>query len=151
MMLRSLLAALLLTIHVGLAHASPAAPTRALPEGPERSNGQNFRDLVLVYCLMRVHDKDSAALVDAQSTASVLLEWTEYDVEHATAEIDALIGRYLQRDYRHPLPEYKGVRFDLLKCLDLYHSKELEALAKRFVLKPRRSFRQDNPLPPGGR
>jgi hypothetical protein len=147
MMLRSLLAALALTIHAGLAHASPAAPAMALPEGPERSNGQNYRDLVLVYCLMRVHDKESAAWVDAQSTASVLLEWTEYDVEHATAEIDALIGRYLQRDYRHPLPEYKGVRFDLLKCLDLYHSKELDAQVKRFVLKPQRSFRQDNPLP----
>lgn len=49
----------------------------------------------------------------------MLLEWTAYDVEHATAEIDALIGRYLQRDYGHPLVEYKDARFDLLKCLDI--------------------------------
>ena len=147
MMLRSLLVALMLAIHAGQAHASPATPATALPEAPGRSNGQNYKDLVLVYCLMRVHDQGSAALVDAQSTASVLLEWTAYNVEHATVEIDALIGRYLQRDYRHPLIEYKDVRFDLLKCLDLYHSKELEAQVKRFVLKPRRSFRQDNPLP----
>jgi hypothetical protein len=147
MMLRSLGAALALAIHAGLAHASPAVQVTALPEGPERSNGQNYKDLILAKCLARAHDKESAASVDAQNTASVLLEWTEYDVEHATAEIDALIGRYLQRDYRHPLPEYKGVRFDLLKCLDLYHSKELDAQVKRFVLKPQRSFRQDNPLP----
>lgn len=147
MMRRSLLAALLLIFHAGLAHASPAAPARALPEGPERSNGQNFRDLILVKCLARAHDKESAAAVDAQSTASVLLEWTEYDVENATTEIDALIERYLQRDYRHPLLVYQGVRFDVLKCLDLYHSKELDAQVKRFVIKPRRSFRQDNPLP----
>lgn len=49
----------------------------------------------------------------------MLLEWTAYDVEHATAEIDALIGRYLQRDYGHPLVEYKDARFDLLKSLDI--------------------------------
>jgi hypothetical protein len=144
---RALLAALLLAIQAGLAQSSPAAPMRAVPEGPERSYGQNYRDLILVKCLARAYDKESAATVDAQNSASVMLEWTEYDVENATDEIDALIKRYLQRDYHHPLPVYEGVRFDVLKCLDLYHSKELEAQVKRFVSKPRRSYRQDNPLP----
>ena len=73
--------------------------------------------MILAKCLARAHDKDSAASVDARSMASVLLKWTEYDVEHATAEIDALIERHLQRDYRHPLIEYQGVRFDLLKSI----------------------------------
>lgn len=40
--------------------------------------------------------------------------------------------------------EIKGVRFDFLKCLDLYHSKELDAQAKRFVINPQRSYRLDN-------
>jgi hypothetical protein len=31
------------------------------------------------------------------------------------------------------------------KCLALYHSKELEAQVKRFVLNPKRTYRQDNP------
>ena len=40
--------------------------------------------------------------------------------------------------------EIKGVRFDFLKCLDLYHSKELDAQAKRFVINPQRSYRLDD-------
>lgn len=145
---RSLLLALALAMPACMTQASPAAQQAvASPEAPARSNGQNYKDLILAKCLARVNDKGSAASVDAQSTASVLLEWTAYDVEHATVEIDALIEHYLQRDYRHPLVEYKDVRFDLLKCLDLYHSKELDTQVKRFVLKPQRSFRQDNSLP----
>jgi len=31
------------------------------------------------------------------------------------------------------------------KCLDLYHSKELDSLVKRVVINPRRTYRQDNP------
>ena len=147
MTLRALLIAAALAGSAGLAHSSPAVQAADSPQAPHRSNAQNYKDLVLAKCLARVHDRGSAAAADAQSTASVLLEWTAYDVEHATAEIDALIGRYLQRDYRNPLVEYQEARFGLLKCLDLYHSKDLQAQVKRFVLKPQRSFRQDNPLP----
>ena len=47
----------------------------------------------------------------------------------------------------HPLAEseVKDVRFDFLKCLDLYHSKELDALARRVVIHPTRTYRQDKP------
>ncbi|VWC87020.1 hypothetical protein BLA18112_03047 [Burkholderia lata] len=31
-----------------------------------------------------------------------------------------------------------------LKCLDLYHSKELDAQAKRFAINPKRSYELDN-------
>ena len=57
--------------------------------------------------------------------------------------------KYLARDYHNPLveSEIKGVRFDFLKCLDLYHSKELDSLVKRVVIKPKRTYRQDNPPP----
>jgi len=34
------------------------------------------------------------------------------------------------------------VRFDLLKCLDLYHSKELDAQVKSLVFHPKRIYRQ---------
>jgi hypothetical protein len=41
--------------------------------------------------------------------------------------------------------EVKGVRFDFLKCLDLYHSKELDSLAKKVVINPDHTYKQDNP------
>lgn len=74
-------------------------------------------------------------------------DWTYYDMDKSPDAIQALVDRYLRRDYYNPLAEaeQKGIKFDLLKCLDLYHSKELEAQVRRFVLKPDHTYRQDNP------
>jgi len=60
--------------------------------------------------------------------------------------VEALIDKYLARDYTSPLAgsEVKGVKFDLLKCLDLYHSKKFNALVKNIVIKPGHTHRQDN-------
>ncbi|WP_260449881.1 type VI secretion system amidase immunity protein Tai4 [Burkholderia contaminans] len=57
-----------------------------------------------------------------------------------------MVNRFLARDYRNPIvdSEIKGVRFDFLKCLDLYHSQELDAQVKRFAINPKRSYRLDN-------
>ncbi|RMU68803.1 hypothetical protein ALP24_05391, partial [Pseudomonas syringae pv. aptata] len=56
-----------------------------------------------------------------------------------------LVDNYLVRDYTNPLveSEIKGVKFDLLKCLDLYHSKELDALTKKVVINPTHTDIQD--------
>ncbi|WP_375234017.1 T6SS amidase immunity protein Tai4 family protein [Pseudomonas savastanoi] len=35
------------------------------------------------------------------------------------------------------------MKFDLLKCLDLYHSKELNALTKKTVVNPTHTYMQD--------
>ncbi|WP_218966078.1 T6SS amidase immunity protein Tai4 family protein [Snodgrassella alvi] len=45
---------------------------------------------------------------------------------------------YLSRNYLNPVAEseMKGVKFDFLKCLDLYHSEDLDKLAKRIVNTP---------------
>ncbi|EGH04738.1 hypothetical protein B7R56_09785 [Pseudomonas savastanoi pv. retacarpa] len=60
--------------------------------------------------------------------------------------MEALIDKDLARDYTSPLidSEVKGVKFYLLKCLDLYPGKELNALVKKFVIKPGHTYRQDN-------
>ncbi|WP_218936571.1 T6SS amidase immunity protein Tai4 family protein, partial [Priestia megaterium] len=41
--------------------------------------------------------------------------------------------------------EIRGVRFDLLKCLDLYHSDELDNQVERLVIDPMRTYPQDSP------
>ncbi|ARA78750.1 T6SS amidase immunity protein Tai4 family protein [Pseudomonas ficuserectae] len=60
--------------------------------------------------------------------------------------MEALIDKDLARDYTSPLidSEVKDVKFYLLKCLDLYPGKELNALVKKFVIKPGPTYRQDN-------
>ena len=36
-------------------------------------------------------------------------------------------------------------RFDLMKCIDLYHGPELDALTKQYVGKPEQTYRNENP------
>ena len=117
------------------------------PQAATRTYAQNYKDMVLAMCIANAYKKDTTASVDAGSSFSALRDWTYYDMENSPDAIQALVENYLARDYYNPLveSEVKGVKFDFLKCLDLYHSKELNAQVKRFVLKPNRSYRQDNP------
>ncbi len=99
---------------------------------------------MLTTCLATAYKNDPTASVDAGSSVAALRDWTEYDMDAAPKEIQSLIQRYLARDYRNPLAESEvaGIRFDTLKCLDLYHGEELAALTKRLVIHPGRTFRQ---------
>jgi hypothetical protein len=107
-------------------------------EGPgaaRRTNGANFRDRVLASCLARAYG-DSPAGGDARATTSILTEWAYFDVEKAGAAPDALVDSFLKRQYHNPLEGYEGARFELLKCLDLYHSKQLDELVGTVVPHP---------------
>ena len=127
------------------ANASDEAKAGDSPEAGSRTYAQNYKDMLLAGCIARAYDKEEDASKDASSTASVLLEWTQYDAEHSPDAIDSLLKGYLNRDYHHFLVEYQGVKFGLLKCLDMYHSKELDAQVKRYVGKPNHTYRQDHP------
>jgi len=115
------------------------------PEAGGRTYAQNYKDMLLVSCIARAYKDDPIAGKDAGYSAGVFVDWTLYDVENSSTAIDGLIERYLARDYQNPLVEYQGVQFNMLKCLDMYHSKELHAQVKKFVPKPNRTFRQDYP------
>ena len=117
------------------------------PQAGERTYAQNYKDMVLATCIADAYHNDPGAAVDAGSSVSALRDWTYYDMDKSPDAIKALVDQYLRRDYHNPLAEaeVKGVKFDLLKCLDMYHSKELETQVKRFVLKPDHTYRQDNP------
>ncbi|BCQ25598.1 type VI secretion system amidase immunity protein Tai4 [Caballeronia sp. NK8] len=113
------------------AHASDS------PEAYKRTFGQNFRDMVLAICVTTAYKNNAEVGKDAGSSVTGLIEWTYYDMDHPEA-ITALVKKYLSRDYFNPLAEaeVKGIRFDFLKCLDLYHSKELDRLVTRLVPHP---------------
>lgn len=119
------------------------------PQAGARTYAQNYKDMVLVTCVADAYKGDKHAATDAGSSVSALRDWTEYDLEKAPDEIKGLVDKYLARDYRNPLveAEIKGVRFDLLKCLDLYHSDELGSQVERLVIDPMRTYRQEHPSP----
>lgn len=126
-------------------HAKDQAITS--PQAGARTYAQNYKDMVLATCIANAYKNDKGVAIDAGSSVSALRDWTSYDFEKSPDAVKALVDSYLARDYHNPLveAEIKGVRFDLLKCLDLYHGRELDAQVKRLVINPKRTYRQDNP------
>lgn len=143
-----MLAALALALNTAIGNAD-TVPTS--PQAGARTYAQNYKDMVLATCIANAYAKDGNAAIDSGSSASALRDWTYYDWDkHPYDLVTRLVEKYLARDYHNPLveSEIQGVRFDLLKCLDLYHSKELDSLVRQVVIKPGHTYRQDNP-PPG--
>ena len=120
---------------------------RISPQAGARTYAQNYKDMVLATCMTQAYRNDTGAATDAGSSASALRDWTYFDMEKSPDAVKSLVNRYLARDYSHPLveSEIKGVRFDFLKCMDLYHSNALDDLVKRLVIHPKRTYRQENP------
>ncbi|RMS10874.1 hypothetical protein ALP72_03280 [Pseudomonas coronafaciens pv. coronafaciens] len=129
-----------------LAPTSFASPPESFPQGMERTYAQNYRDMVLATCIANAYKGEKSTAMDAGSSVTALREWAYYDFEKSPDAVKALIDKYLARDYTNPLveSEIKGVKFDLLKCLDLYHSKELNSLVKEVMIKPGHTYIQDN-------
>jgi hypothetical protein len=109
-------------------------------EAVNRTFIQNYKDMVLASCIASAYHDDKIASMDAGSSASALREWTYYNMDKSIDAEIRIIDSYLSRNYFNPLAEaeIKGIKFDFLKCLDLYHSKELDRLAKRVISHPKR-------------
>ena len=114
------------------------------PQAGARTYAQNYKDMVLATCIANAYKNDKDVAIDAGSSVSALRDWTYYDMNKAPDAIKNLVDDYLSRNYHNPLAdsEMEGVHFNLLKCLDLYHSRELDRQVKRFVISPKRTYRQ---------
>lgn len=99
-----------------------------------RNNATNFKDRALAYCIAQAY-KGSPAGEDATKTGGIFLDWTYYDLD-ANSQIDALIAKFLRRDYSTPVEGYADAKFALLKCIDMYHSPELGELVRKFIPHP---------------
>ena len=128
-----------------LAFWSPISFAHTGPEAGARSYAQNYKDMALLTCITKAYSSDKNVGKDVGSSISALIDWTEYDFDKGPDAVNSLVNRYLERDYFNPLveSEVKGVKFDMLKCLDMYHSKELDTLTKKMVINPNHTYRQD--------
>ncbi|ORF35683.1 MULTISPECIES: T6SS amidase immunity protein Tai4 family protein [Snodgrassella] len=114
------------------------------PEAYKRTNLQNFKDIVLGRCIAKAYRGDKSASSDAGSSASALIDWAYFDLNETKA-VHNLIDKYLSRDYFNPYAEFdKEVKYDYLKCLDLYHSKDLKRLAKEIVYDPNETYKSSS-------
>ena len=112
--------------------ASAAEPEQAGMRS--RTNGQNFKDRALAACIATAYE-GSPSGKDASQSTGAFLEWTYFDLEQEPA-LDALIAKYLARTYVGSPEGYADARFELLKCIDLYHGPELEQLMHKAVPHP---------------
>lgn len=113
------------------------------PHAAERTYAQNFKDMVFANCLAEAYDDDKQTVRNLASSHAALIDWTYFDMDKAPEVVADLVQRYLSLDYTNPFAEHEapGLRFDFLKCLDLYHSDELEELTHEMVPEPESSIR----------
>lgn len=121
-----------------ICNASNLNSNSMTPEGVNRTFIENYKDMVLAHCVAKAYKDDENAARDAGSSESALFEWTYFDLEKSPKAVIKIVNTYLSRNYFNPLAEaeVKGIKFDFLKCLDLYHSKELDALARKMISHP---------------
>jgi hypothetical protein len=127
-----------------VASSSPKAENSSsiLPKAATRNYAQNYKDMALAYCVAKAYAADPHANADATATAGGLDQWTRYDAERSTNAIPSLAKRYLSRSYTSILGV--NVKLNLMKCIDMYHSKELSTLVQKYVQNPQHTYEQDN-------
>ncbi len=86
----------------------------------------NFKNYALSTCIADGY-KSKEIISDAAAAARGYLEFGELPLE-AYTEATLLGRKYLKKTYKSKV----GAKLSLMKCLDFYHSKELEALYQKF-------------------
>jgi hypothetical protein len=106
-----------------------------------RTYGQKYKDMVFSYCVAIAYKDDISIHDDAQATAELIYSYPFYgeEAKKALTEIGVLINRFLAHSYEAPVYAHETGRvvpFNLAKCIDLYHSKALDANMRKFVPNP---------------
>ncbi|WP_187363182.1 type VI secretion system amidase immunity protein Tai4 [Massilia aquatica] len=118
-----------------LSFSLPAAAGTSTVMAPSRTNAENYKDRALSACIAEAY-KGSPAGDDARITTIISLDWTYYDLDKGNRATNRLVDKYLRRDYSNPFEGYVGAEFKLLKCLDMYHSRELDEQVRKYVPHP---------------
>ncbi|MCX8748195.1 type VI secretion system amidase immunity protein Tai4 [Snodgrassella sp. B3088] len=113
----------------------PLISQASTPEAVNRTFIENYKDMVFASCVTKAYKGNKDVAKDTGSSVSALKDWIDYDIDKSIDKEIILIDSYLSRNYFNPVAEQevKGIKFDFLKCLDLYHSKELDKLARKVI------------------
>ncbi|ANI82617.1 T6SS amidase immunity protein Tai4 family protein [Kosakonia oryzae] len=107
---------------------------------------QVVKDMTLARCIAQVADPKSPYSLDAARSANAMREWMPFDIENGDAKINALINQFKGTTHQFHTESPQKVKGLTLNCLRLYHSPELDKLAKEVLLKnPQHTWQQDNP------
>jgi hypothetical protein len=106
-----------------------ALAQHALAQGSEASRYSQrtlLKNWALSRCLGQAY-RDGKASEDANASASAYLEFGRQPIV-AYEALNVVIGKYANRKYAGSVRS----DFNTMKCIDLFHSKELDELANKF-------------------
>lgn len=128
---------------LALAVASFPAAAQDLPPAQQRSHLENFKDMAFAGCIARAYADAPSVVADAQASAGGYLEFNDFDVDAGMPALQALIARTLATPYA----SWQGpeVKLSLMKCIDLRHSAELDALGRQHSADPEGSIADGEP------
>jgi hypothetical protein len=92
----------------------------------EYSAVQYLKNFALSVCISDGY-KSEEVVKDSSDAAGGYLEFGGFPME-AYEEAEALGKKYLAREYK----SIHGEKLTLMKCIDLFHSKELDQLARKY-------------------
>ncbi len=104
-----------------------AAQAQHLPQTRHYDQKTLLKNFALSICFAQIA-QDERTAKDAGSTASAYLEFGRQDLA-VYEQIRALVARYLSYPYGGSVPS----EFNTMKCIDLFHSKELDRLTTQAV------------------
>ena len=95
----------------------------------EYSPSQYLKNFALSACIAQAYKSDEV-VKDSRAAADGYLQLGSFPYE-AHEEAAALARKFLAKDYQ----SHSGAKLILMKCIDLFHSKELDRLAKKYLRK----------------
>lgn len=96
-------------------------------EQHQYSPAEYFKNYALSSCIADGFS-EKGTKSDAAAAASGYLELGEYPLE-AHTEATQLARKFLTKEYK----SYSGSRLILMKCIDFYHSSDLDALTQKYL------------------
>ena len=96
-------------------------------DGPLRSANERFRNYAFCACIAEGF-KSSEVVSEANAAAGGYVELGAHPIE-AYQEAVALARRFLARKY---IGKETDAKFTLMKCIDLYNSRELDDLVRKY-------------------
>jgi hypothetical protein len=87
-----------------------------------------LRNFALSACVAEGYASSAVAAKDAVASADGYMELGSLDIA-AYNEARALVQKFLAKEY----PSLSGEKLIMMKCVDLYHSKELDRIAKKYA------------------
>ena len=113
------------SILILVAGISASATAQPLPQTSQYSQKTLLKNWALSICLAQAA-RDERTAKDAASTAGAYMEFGRQDLV-VYEEIRALVAKYGALEYGSSVPS----EFNTMKCIDLFHSKELDRLTTK--------------------